>query len=245
MAWPMKIDHLLDLYHEFLILCGLHQEETEHDPTALPPWKQQLIQWITPRAYQQDATRPPRQIPCATDLQEAGVKFRKKQLPKNPFDVQFSRGGILEIPLLQINTNKKALLTNLVELEKHMTGDNQTVTSYVALMDSLINTKEDVALLQQAGVIHNMLSTHQEAAIFFNQLGDSRSLYDTNNNKFGELFIRVQQYYDSNWNRSWACLIHDYFNSPWAVMSVIAAVILLSLSTLQSFYTVYSYYKPS
>ncbi|KAJ4749000.1 hypothetical protein LUZ62_083405 [Rhynchospora pubera] len=241
-TWPERIHHLLDLHHRFLIVPSLCREEKHHDPTALPLWKQRLIHWITPRPDQRGVKRPPRQIPCATELYEAGVKFRKKQSPKNLFDVKFSQ-GTLEIPPLQIDSNKKALLTNLVALERHKTWGDQTVTSYVALMDSLINTKEDVALLQHAGVIHNMLSSHQEAAVFFNRLGDGTS-FDTMNHHFAKLFRNVQLYYDSNWNRSWARLIHDYFNSPWAVISVIAGMILLGLSALQTFYTVYPYYRP-
>jgi Plant protein of unknown function len=242
-SWPEKIHHLLDLYHQFLVEPGLSQEETKHDPAVLPLWKQRLVHWITPRPDQRGAKRPLRQIPCAIELHEAGVKFRKKQSPKNSFDVKFGR-GILEIPPLQIDSNKKALLTNLVALEKHKTWGDQTVTSYVALMDSLINTKEDVALLQHAGVIHNMLSSHQEAAVFFNRLGDGTS-FDSMNHHYAKLFRHVQLYYDSNWNKSWARLIHDYFNSPWAIISVIAAIILLALSALQTFYTVYPYYVPA
>ncbi|XP_078170367.1 UPF0481 protein At3g47200-like [Carex rostrata] len=245
LTFPMKLSenvhHLLDLYHQFLIVPSLCEVETKHDPTALLLWKQKLIRWITPSPDKQGTKRPPRQIPCTTNLHEAGVKFRKNQSPKNLFDVKFCRGGILEIPPLQIDSNKKALLTNLVALEKHKTWGNQTVTSYVALMNSLINTKEDVAVLQHAGVIHNLLSSQQEAAVFFNQLGDGTS-FDSMNHHFAKLFRNVQLYYDSNWNRSWARLINDYFHSPWAVISVIAAVILLGLSALQTFYTVYPYY---
>ncbi|KAJ4733182.1 hypothetical protein LUZ62_084323 [Rhynchospora pubera] len=240
-TWPNKINHLLDLYHQFLIVPDFYQEEEKHDQVTLPLWKERLIHWNL-RAEHWNSKRFLRQIPGATELYEAGVQFKKKQSPKTLFDIKFNR-GILEIPPLQIDSNKKTRLANLVALERHKTWGDQIATSYVALMDSLINTKEDVALLQHAGVIHNKLSSHQEAAIFFNQLGDCMS-FDTINPHFADVFRDVQLYYDSSWNRSLAHLVHDYFHSPWAIISVIAGVILLGLTALQAFFTVYRYYHP-
>ncbi|CDY30603.1 BnaAnng03780D [Brassica napus] len=37
----------------------------------------------------------------------------------------------------------------------------------------------------------------------------------------------------------------DYFNNPWAYFSFFAALVLLILTLLQSFFAVYAYYKPS
>ncbi|KAJ1704664.1 hypothetical protein LUZ63_004443 [Rhynchospora breviuscula] len=242
MAWPETINHLLDLYHYFIVPTR-HLQNSHTTPDSPGLWKRRLMHWITPRTNQMHVTRPPRQVPCATDLYETAIKFTKKRSPEDLFDVTFER-GVLQIPPLKIDSNQKTLFTNLIALEKHKADGRQIVTSYVALMDSLINTKEDVALLQRFGVIHNMLSSHQEAAIFFNNLGDGAS-FDYGNHYFADLFTIIQQHHDSNWNRSWARLLHDYFNSPWAVISVVAAMILLGLSTLQTIFTVYPYFKPS
>ncbi|KAJ1692736.1 hypothetical protein LUZ63_009434 [Rhynchospora breviuscula] len=256
--WPEKIYHLLHLYHYFLIVPNLSQEGKKegekYEQTTSPLWKQRLTEWSldptaqrptqwSPTADQWGAKRPPRQIPGAVELYEAGVKFKRNSSFKNLFDVKFGR-GILEIPPLQIDSIKKIILANLVALERDKSWGDHTVTSYAALMDSLINTKEDVTLLQHAGVIHNKLSSHQEAAVFFNQLGDYFSI-DNVNPYFVELFKNVQLYYDSSWNQSRARLMHDYFSSPWAIISVIAGVILLSLTIVQTFFTVYPYYRPS
>ncbi|KAJ3683217.1 hypothetical protein LUZ60_013444 [Juncus effusus] len=174
-TWPERIHRMLDHYHHFLVPGQRQTEGTNGSHNSSPLWKRRLVNWITPRPNQRGARRPLCQIPCATELYEAGVIFTKKLSPNNLFDVKFER-GVLQIPPLSIDSNQKTLLTNLVALEKHKTWGGQTVTSYVALMDSLINTKDDVALLQHTGIIHNMLSSHQEAAIFFNRLGDVPTL---------------------------------------------------------------------
>jgi Plant protein of unknown function len=241
LTWPETINHLLDLYHHFIVPTR-HLQKVNVAPDSPGLWKRRLMHWITPRINQMHVTRPPRQIPCATELYETAMRFRKKLLPDGLFDITFER-GVLEIPPLTIDSNQKALFANLIALEKHEVEGDPVVTSYMALMDSLINAKEDVALLQHSGVIHNMLSSHQEAAIFFNSLGDGTS-FDYSNHYFADLFTTIQQHHDSNWNRSWARLIHDYINSPWAVISVIAAVILLCLSAVQTIFTVYPYFKP-
>ncbi|KAJ3691104.1 hypothetical protein LUZ61_020268 [Rhynchospora tenuis] len=231
--WPKKIYHILDLYHYYLKAPYLRQEDKKNDQTKFSLFPPSLSHW---------KKRPPRQIPGAVELYEGGVKFKRKSSFRCLCDVKFDR-GILEIPPLQIDSNEKIHLKNLLALEKLEHWRNPTATSYVTLMDSLINTKEDVALLQHAGVIHNKLSSHQEAAIFFNQLGENLSV-DNLNPYFVELFKKVQQHYDSSWNQSWARLMHDYFNSPWAMISVIAGVILLGLSVTQAFFTIYPYYRP-
>ncbi|KAK3412054.1 hypothetical protein EUGRSUZ_I00814 [Eucalyptus grandis] len=46
------------------------------------------------------------------------------------------------------------------------------------------------------------------------------------------------------WNAWKAILKNKYFDSPWSIISLIAAFILLVLTCIQSFYAVYSYYRP-
>ncbi|KAJ4733797.1 hypothetical protein LUZ62_000899 [Rhynchospora pubera] len=230
----------VDQFYHFLGAPGLFQEGGKNDQNPLPLWKQQLTQW-TPKADHRSTVKMT--MPGAIDLHKAGVKFKKNSSFKTLFDVKFDR-GVLEIPLLQLDTDKKILLANLLALEKHEASLHQTVTSYVTLMDSLINTKEDVAFLQRARVINNKLETYKDTAVFFNQLGERLSI-DNINPYFARLVKRVLQYYDSPWNQNRARLMQDYFHSPWAIISVTAAMILLGLTMAQTFFTIYPYYRPS
>ncbi|CAK9134993.1 unnamed protein product [Ilex paraguariensis] len=54
----------------------------------------------------------------------------------------------------------------------------------------------------------------------------------------------VNRYYDHRWNAWRASLKHNYFSNPWAIISFVAAVVLLLLTFAQTFYGVYGYYNP-
>ncbi|KAK1279526.1 hypothetical protein QJS04_geneDACA004578 [Acorus gramineus] len=58
------------------------------------------------------------------------------------------------------------------------------------------------------------------------------------------MIVDVNKYCNSKTHRWRAVLARDYFNSPWAIISVVAAFILLGLTLLQTFYTMYAYYHP-
>jgi hypothetical protein len=38
--------------------------------------------------------------------------------------------------------------------------------------------------------------------------------------------------------------VRNYFSNPWVVMSLFAAIFLLALTVMQSFFAAYSYFKP-
>ncbi|KAJ1699150.1 hypothetical protein LUZ63_007662 [Rhynchospora breviuscula] len=182
-------------------------------------------------------------IPCATELQDSGVKFRAKRKPRHMLDISFQY-GVLEIPRFTINDNTKPLLMNLVAFEqcKFAEMKKSQLTSFVSFLDSLVNTTKDVLILQQCGVIENCLSSEEELTHFFNQLCQGLILAD--DHFLAELFKEVNRHYESSWNRQRARLIRDYFSSPWAVISLIAAFILLVLTCVQSFFAVYAYFRP-
>lgn len=112
-------------------------------------------------------------------------------------------------------------------------------SSYMRLMDALINSEKDVELLQQCGVIYNTLSSHKMATIFFNDIGNF-CVVDYNKHLFCKLYKDVHKYYDSSWNHRWASLQRNYFSNPWAGISVVAGATLLILSALQTLYTIYT-----
>ncbi|KAJ3699651.1 hypothetical protein LUZ61_003356 [Rhynchospora tenuis] len=181
-------------------------------------------------------------IPCATELQDTGVKFRPKLSPCHMFDISFDH-GVLEIPRLQITDDTKPLFANLVAFEQCKLGEIKAhLTSFASFLDSLVNTQKDVMILQQCGIIENCLSSEEELTRFFNQVSEGAVLME--DHFLAELFIEVNRYCESTWNRQRARFLHDYFSSPWAAISLIAALILLVLTCVQSFFAVYAYFVP-
>ncbi|PON99087.1 hypothetical protein TorRG33x02_053240 [Trema orientale] len=101
-------------------------------------------------------------------------------------------------------------------------------------MDNLINTAQDMEILCQSKVIDNWLD-NKDAAEFFNKLYDDIGVREP---YYLDLTQRVNEYCGYFWPRHRTTLVRDYFKSPWALISVIVALILLILAFLQTWFTI-------
>ncbi|KAK9075038.1 hypothetical protein SSX86_003357 [Deinandra increscens subsp. villosa] len=181
-------------------------------------------------------------IHCVTELKEAGIKFKKRKTDRF-WDIKF-KNGVLKIPRLLIHDGTKSLFLNLIAFEQSHLDCGNEITSYVIFMDNLINSQEDVGYLHYCGIFEHWLGSDAEVADLFNRLCQE-VVFDINNSYLSELSEKVNRFYNHRWNSWRASLMHNYFSNPWAVISFIAAVILLILTGAQTFYGVYGYYKPS
>ncbi|KAF3338888.1 hypothetical protein FCM35_KLT16359 [Carex littledalei] len=119
----------------------------------------------------------PKRVKNAYELYlTAGVTFEKRA-HKDGFGVTFEN-GILQIPHLQLDPNQITLLANLVAFEEFKPSTKRLLTSYILLVDGLINTKKDVELLQRLGLFTNKLSSTQMALTYFNDIGNFCSVND-------------------------------------------------------------------
>ncbi|KAF5198176.1 hypothetical protein FRX31_012237 [Thalictrum thalictroides] len=175
----------------------------------------------------------------ATDLWETGVKFRKKKNAANGLlDITFTDDGVLKIPPFFFGESWTVLLPNLIALEQCRRDYTDQVTSYVILLDSLINSENDVKLLRNAGIIDGLFQEDEKVAVAINNLCKGvvvdRFYYDG-------LCNRMNAYCKTDWHRWRATLKRDYFNTPWAYFSFLAAVILLLLTLTQTIFSILSY----
>ncbi|CAH8382271.1 unnamed protein product [Eruca vesicaria subsp. sativa] len=187
------------------------------------------------------SSRKQQLIHCVTELKEAGVKFRRKKTNKL-WDIEF-RKGYLNIPKLLIHDSTKSLFSNLIAFEQCHANSSNDITSYIIFMDNLINSAEDVSYLHHCGIIEHWLGSDFEVADLFNRLC-KEVVFDPRDSYLSQLSGEVNRYYSRKWNSLKATLRHKYFNNPWAYFSFFAAVILLNLTLLQSFFALYAYYKP-
>ncbi|XP_058092541.1 UPF0481 protein At3g47200-like [Magnolia sinica] len=217
--------HLLHLFHSYL--CPKGSNEANETKLTI------------------NNSRPIKMIPCVTELQLAGVKFKKKKDFSSFLDVKFS-GGVLEIPYFCIDDHTNTLLRNLVALEQFCYPKVKTIhfTNYVGFMDCLINTSKDVALLHRKGIIDHLLGSDGHVADLFNQLcyGIFNDFED--HNYLSGIYKDVDKYYNNPWKTRLANLKSDYFTNPWASLSSAAAVILILLTFLQTFYAIFAYHRP-
>ncbi|TYH01592.1 hypothetical protein ES288_A09G071500v1 [Gossypium darwinii] len=177
---------------------------------------------------------------CATELQEDGIRFEKAD-GSSIFDIKFEN-GTMKIPTLEIDDHTECFFRNVIAFEQFFPGRSLNhVTDYMNFMDCLINSPKDVELLQRRGIINNWLGNDEVIATMFNRLGDSVSI--SRYSFYSEVFSNVNGYCSKQWNKWIANLKHNYFNSPWALVSVLAAVLLLLLTMVQTIFSVLSYVK--
>ncbi|KAK9200732.1 hypothetical protein WN944_015930 [Citrus x changshan-huyou] len=162
---------------------------------------------------------------------QAGVKFQLGS-SANLFDITFNAKGILEIPLLRISETTEILFRNLQAFEKLHCG-TRYINDYVVIVNYLVNTARDVDLLAQNRVIENWLWNNEAVSTLFHNLVQETSL-SAKNFQYTDLVEDMKAYCRYRWHRWKAMLRQDYFNSPWASISVIVAVILLLLTLIQS-----------
>ncbi|GMY11813.1 UPF0481 protein At3g47200-like [Fagus crenata] len=137
------------------------------------------------------------------------------------------KNGIFKIPRLLIHDGTKSLFLNLIAYEQCHLDCGNDITSY-----------EDVGHLHYHGIIEHWLGSDAEVADLFNRLCQE-VLFDINDSYLSQLLEDVNRYYDHKWNAWCASLRHNYFNNPWAIISLVAAVFLLMLTFTQTFYGVY------
>ncbi|XP_038708774.1 UPF0481 protein At3g47200-like [Tripterygium wilfordii] len=177
-------------------------------------------------------------IHCATSLSQAGVVFQKNTT-NDMFDIHF-HNGTFKIRPLRVHHFTDSLFRNLVAFEQCQHDSIHYITSYIMLMDRLIDTANDVELLQRKGIIVNELSCGDDVSNLFNNLCKEfgfKKFY------FAGLCNQVNAYAKTRWHRYIASARRDYFNNPWSIMSFLAAVAFIVLTFLQTLYSLLSYYK--
>ncbi|XP_021288603.1 UPF0481 protein At3g47200-like [Herrania umbratica] len=166
---------------------------------------------------------------CATELEEAGIQFMNTEESdvKSLFDISFT-DATMKIPTLVVDDYTERLFRNLIAYELYEEGSTYVI-DYVTLMDNLIDTANDVQVLRFSGIIENMLGDDEAVAQMLNRLRDHVTLCgDTF--YYEEIFVDVKKHCARRWNTWKAKLRHDYFNSPWALVSFIAALLVILLT---------------
>ncbi|XP_078160419.1 UPF0481 protein At3g47200-like [Carex rostrata] len=246
-----NFDHLLAFYYHSY-MCYMSSQKLPNKLKKVPlkllrtrkvfPLISASIKRIIRRRLQMIAKRKPRMVPCATELKDAGITFKKAK-SKSIFNIKFSN-GVLTIPYTSIEEATRPQLMNLIAFEQCGGQETKPLTSYAVFMDCIVNTPRDVLILQQNGIIENKLADEKAAAEFFNQLRYC-SYLDYEEHDLAMLFKKVKRYCDSSLHKYRAKLFRDYFSNPWSIISFIAAIMFLFLSTVQTLYSVLSYYHSS
>ncbi|XP_078149712.1 UPF0481 protein At3g47200-like [Carex rostrata] len=179
----------------------------------------------------------------AVELWENGVHFKcKDDDHANLRDIKFDRKtGTLELPVLPVHDGTEHLLLNMVAYEQIHVGAGTDITSYVMFMDALIDTADDVKLLQKNKIIINYLSSQKDVANLFNKLS-KEAAHDAPNDVFNDVRIQLSKYHKKRCHKWHASLRHQYFYNPWRGLSIIAASLVIFLTFVQTLYSILTFH---
>ncbi|XP_038988017.1 putative UPF0481 protein At3g02645 [Phoenix dactylifera] len=175
-------------------------------------------------------------IPSVTELSNAGVKFSatKGDLTTISFN---SRTATFHLPTVSLDVNTEVLLRNLVAYETTVESGPMVFTRYTELMNGIIDTEEDVKLLRQRGIILNRMKNDEEVAKLWN--GMSKSVRLTKVGFIDKVLEDVNKFHSSRWSVKARKIMKTYVFGSWQILTFLAAMLLLLLTCVQAFCSVY------
>ncbi|XP_052290108.1 UPF0481 protein At3g47200-like [Citrus sinensis] len=165
-------------------------------------------------------------VPGAKELHQAGVKF-KAGSSKNLLDIKFEK-GILEIPFIPVYEKTELLCRNLLAFE-WLHDYTPYFNDYIIMIGWLITAPKDAELLFE----NEIVGLSEELPTMFGNLSKDCTLV-LDGFLYSGLLADLYIYRKSPWHKWKATLKQNYFNTPRASISVIAAVILLLLTVTQT-----------
>jgi hypothetical protein len=182
-------------------------------------------------------------IHCVSKLRRAGIKLSQAKAAESFLVVKFRR-GVIEMPSITIDDFMSSLLLNCVAFEQCHNSCSKHFTTYTTFLDCLVNTARDVEYLCDSNIIENYFGNDAEVARLINNMGKDVA-FDISLCYLSQLFNDVHAYYRNSWHVQWASFKYTYFDTPWSFISAMAALVLLVLSFLQTFYTIEAYVRES
>ncbi|CAA3013432.1 Hypothetical predicted protein [Olea europaea subsp. europaea] len=174
-----------------------------------------------------------------TELEEAGILFRASKT-HCVTDVMFKESlvhGTMMLPRLVVDDTTKPFLLNLVAYEMSPNGPHDShITSYIWLMDSLIDHANDVKELRKNGILVNNLGSDEHLATLFNEIADGL-VPDLVPDLYAYAYAKgkIETYCRNQWRFRIAEWMYQHFRRPWSLLAFLGAIFTLALSAGQTY----------
>ncbi|XP_018822068.2 UPF0481 protein At3g47200-like isoform X2 [Juglans regia] len=168
-------------------------------------------------------------MPSSTSLVEAGIKFKRGDPNKSILSINFN-DGVLEIPPLLIQETTETVFRNLIAFEQCYPNCEARFTSYAVLLDNLINTSKDINILCKNNILNSWLNP-EDAVQFFCKLYHNAYVKEY---YYLPICEKVNEYCKRRCPKWRAALVSNYFFTPWAGASTVAAAALLLFTLVQT-----------
>ncbi|XP_031501910.2 uncharacterized protein LOC116265456 [Nymphaea colorata] len=181
----------------------------------------------------------------AIDLEDSGVTISPAAEGMVIWDPRPSWRPFLKLPHILINRDSDYIFRNMVAYEQRLVEDDnqpvQPVSSYLRLLSDLLLTAADARALTSQGIIDNQLGSLEDVVDFFKdlKLGDTYGI-----DMLSKVRKDINEHCKSKGISCWADLRRTFFRSPWSYCSLVAVLILLTLTVLQVLYAMLAYHLP-
>ncbi|KAA0064947.1 UPF0481 protein [Cucumis melo var. makuwa] len=181
--------------------------------------------------------------PSITELCEAGVTIKAAKREDLCFMNIGFKNGVLEIPCIDIDCTFEVVIRNVIAFDQYPAGNEKMYAiHYVLFLDDLINTEQDAHLLTKAGIIINTFGgSDKDITEMFNRF--SKFVTFPICSHFDDINKALRMHCNGRWNMAKASLKHNYFNTPWAIISFGAATFLIILTILQTIFSAISTFR--
>ena len=170
------------------------------------------------------------------ELKAAGI-YVKPSRTSSLTDISFNSYffyGHLKLPPITIDSATKARFLNMVAYEMCAeVPDDYGVASYICFLDNLIDHADDVKELRSKHILYNLLGSDEDVAQLFNEIVYGFVEYPET---YGGVKDSIQKHIEKRWNTWIAEALSNYLRSPWTFMALIAAVLILIVSGVQTYY---------
>lgn len=170
-------------------------------------------------------------------LYSAGVKL----VPTNGdlTTIQFDRKtATLYLPKIKFDGNTEVILRNLVAFEASLASGATVFTRYIIFLNGMIDSEEDVRSLRESGIIiSNHFQKDGEVASLWNSMG--RCVHLTKVEFLDKVIEDINAYYNGKWKVAVIKFVKEHIYRSWKILSLVATVILLVVTCLQAFCSVY------
>ena len=225
----LNCEHLLDCQY-VLVTQGLH--EHKRSPQIQHNGSRNLIGAGRLQSRHRD------RLPPASQLSKVGISFHAHKSGTSL--IKYHRRTLqLHLPRIVVYEGTENVLRNLLAYEQ-TSKEGCEFAKYVVIMDSLIYTTEDLAILMKAGVIVNHLGSDQKLANMWNNMCENVTIRSCG--RWDKMTCEVLHDYENPWRRMYVEFHEKFFSRPWLTTSVIDAILILILTLLQTVYTILGYY---
>lgn len=224
--------HVLDMFRKYVIPPPTEVEEMLPNALVVTEYRNISVSYRS-----------------AVELNEAGISFKKSKT-SNFGDVSFKR-GVLRLPLMILDENTQYIFHNLTAFESLHIGVGKEVTMFLLFMGSIINSAKDVSILCQSGILINAYGSYEDIAKLFNSLPKEIPVNESFGfgggmskvNDFSKMRSEIDDFCKKPWNKWRANLTQTYFRNPWSMVSLVAAIFLFALTSIQTGYSIAQFYQ--